>query len=124
MAHYEKLETGQRVYIWIKREQPLQDEPAGIHEGELWRGQSFKQPSWRVRLGVDSIACLWLQTLRGNKMTKWFPSLIAFITAGITVLYVPLQSCISAHPAIAAVIGGLYAILAHLLPSPAGSSHA
>lgn len=51
-------------------------------------------------------------------MAKYLPSIVAALVS-LAGLFAPqLQGVISAHPQVSAVIAGLYAILAHFLPSP------
>jgi hypothetical protein len=51
-------------------------------------------------------------------MKKALPSILAALAALLTVFAPQLQSLISAHPSVAAVLMSLYSIMAHLLPSP------
>ena len=54
-------------------------------------------------------------------MKKWLPSLIAIATGAAAILAPELQAVIAAHPVVASVLGSLYAIMSHLLPSPTGA---
>jgi hypothetical protein len=51
-------------------------------------------------------------------MKNWWPSVLAAVVAVVTAVAPWLQTLVSHHPALAAVLGALYAILAHVLPSP------
>ena len=51
-------------------------------------------------------------------MMSYLPSIIAALAAVASVFGGPVQAFIAAHPAVAAIIAGAYAILAHFLPSP------
>jgi len=53
---------------------------------------------------------------------KYLPSVLAALIAAVAAVAAPLQSEISHHPEVAAVLGAAYAILAHLLPSPIAES--
>ena len=50
--------------------------------------------------------------------TKWLPSIIAALLSIFGVFVAPVQDYVAAHPAIAAVVAGVGAIVAHILPSP------
>ena len=52
-------------------------------------------------------------------MIKYLPSLLAAVIALLGIFADPVQAFVSSHPAVATVVAGLGAIVAHLLPSPA-----
>ena len=51
-------------------------------------------------------------------MLTYLPSIIGALVAVLSVFATPIQTLVAAHPAVAGVLAGLYAILAHFLPSP------
>lgn len=51
-------------------------------------------------------------------MKKWLPSLISLGTMALTVFTPAIQSSISSHPTLSAVLAGIFAIVTHILPSP------
>ena len=51
-------------------------------------------------------------------MIKYLPSLLAAVIALLGIFADPVQAFVSSHPAVATVVAGLGAIVAHLLPSP------
>ena len=52
-------------------------------------------------------------------MKKYLPSILAAASALLTIFTPQLQAIISSHPSIAAALAAAYAIISHLLPSPA-----
>lgn len=51
-------------------------------------------------------------------LIKYLPSIIAVLVGALSVLLKPIQGWISVHPAVATILAALYAVLAHVLPSP------
>jgi len=51
-------------------------------------------------------------------MTKWIPSILAALGAAGAVFVPGAQAFLIAHPAASTAVSLLYAILAHVLPSP------
>jgi hypothetical protein len=51
-------------------------------------------------------------------LTAYLPSIVSALIAVLSIFSGQVQGLIVTHPAIAAALGSLYAILAHLLPSP------
>ena len=51
-------------------------------------------------------------------LTSYLPSIVSALIAVLSIFSSDIQALITAHPAIATSLGALYAILAHLLPSP------
>lgn len=59
---------------------------------------------------------------KGKNMVAWIPS---FVTLALTIaglFNAPIQSFISSHPTAGIAIGGIYAVLKGLLPSPVQSA--
>ena len=51
-------------------------------------------------------------------MGKWWHSIVsALIVAGLT-LVPPLQGVVAAHPVLSTVLGFVWAVIGHILPSP------
>jgi len=55
-------------------------------------------------------------------LQKYWPSVLPAVVALWGVYGTQVQSFVSAHPEVAAVVGGLYAIFTHLMPSPVVAS--
>lgn len=55
-------------------------------------------------------------------MKNWMVSLIAVIGSGISIYNSQIQAWLVTHPQAGVLIAGLYAILAHLMPSPVSSA--
>lgn len=53
-----------------------------------------------------------------TKLKSLLPSLIALATAALTIFSPVLQGYVSAHPSVSAVLAAVYAVIAHLMPSP------
>lgn len=51
-------------------------------------------------------------------MMKWLPTVISVVVAASAIVSSEVQAWIAAHPEIAAILGGLYAILTNFLPQP------
>lgn len=51
-------------------------------------------------------------------MTKWLPTIVTLIVTLIGVFTPQVEAFVSAHPAVAALLAGVYAIVKGLLPSP------
>lgn len=51
-------------------------------------------------------------------LTSYLPSIVSALIAVLSIFSTDVQGLITSHPAIATSLGALYAILAHLLPSP------
>ena len=51
-------------------------------------------------------------------LKKYWPSILPILTVLFTAVTPLLQAEISSHPAVAAAVAGLYAVLAHLKQSP------
>ena len=51
-------------------------------------------------------------------MHKFLHSFLSFAAVAFTALAPALQSTISHHPLVTAVLGGIWAVIGHLLPSP------
>ncbi len=51
-------------------------------------------------------------------LTSYLPSIVSALIAVLSIFSTDIQGLIMSHPAIASSLGALYAILAHLLPSP------
>jgi len=51
-------------------------------------------------------------------LTSYLPSIVSALVAVLSIFSADVQGLISSHPAIASSLGALYAILAHLMPSP------
>ncbi len=54
-----------------------------------------------------------------NTLKKWWPSILPGLVALWTVYGSQVQHFVSAHPEMSTIFGGLYAVVAHLMPSPA-----
>jgi hypothetical protein len=52
-------------------------------------------------------------------MSKWWHTLATVGLAVLTVTTGPIQHAIGSHPLISTVLGSIWAILGHLLPTPA-----
>ncbi len=50
--------------------------------------------------------------------SSWIPTALGALVTILGVFAAPIQAFISGHPTLAAVIGGVGVIIAHLLPSP------
>ena len=53
-----------------------------------------------------------------GSLMQWLMSLVALIGAAATIYQPQVHTALMNHPDAATVIAGLYAILAHLMPSP------
>lgn len=53
---------------------------------------------------------------------KYWPSILPAIVAVWGIYGTQVQHLVSSHPEVSAVVGALYAILAHLMPSPVSAS--
>lgn len=49
---------------------------------------------------------------------NWLTSIIALVGAAVSIFTPQIQTGISAHPTVAAIIAAVYAIFAHIMPSP------
>ena len=52
----------------------------------------------------------------------WLTSIIALASAAVSIFTPQISHGISTHPTIATIIAAVYAIFAHLMPSPVASS--
>ncbi len=55
-------------------------------------------------------------------MLKYLPSVLPLVVAVAVAFGPQLQALLAGHPAAAAIVGALYAVLAHALPSPVAQS--
>ena len=55
-------------------------------------------------------------------MKNWAMTLVALAGSAVTIYLPQIQHGIAAHPQVATVIAAIYAILAHISPSPMGTS--
>lgn len=53
-------------------------------------------------------------------MKKWLPALVTLVVTVVGALVEPIQAAIVAHPSVAVIVGGVYAIAKLLVPSPLG----
>jgi hypothetical protein len=53
---------------------------------------------------------------------NWLMSLIALAGSAATIFTPQIQHAVAGHPAIASVLGALFAVVAHVMPSPTGAS--
>lgn len=53
---------------------------------------------------------------------NWLMSLISLGTAALTIFTPQISGAIAGHPKIATVIGSIFAIFAHIMPSPTGAA--
>jgi hypothetical protein len=51
-------------------------------------------------------------------LTSYLPSIVSALIAVLSIFSADIQGLITSHPAIAASLASLYAILSHLMPSP------
>jgi hypothetical protein len=51
-------------------------------------------------------------------MTKWVPTIVTLLLTIAGMFAAPIQAALSAHPTIGLLLGGIYAIIKGLLPSP------
>lgn len=51
-------------------------------------------------------------------MKKWFPSIFAAAASLFTIFTPIIQGAVASHPAIAVVLASIYAVIAHIMPSP------
>lgn len=58
------------------------------------------------------------QQVTAQSFKKWWVSALPLLTIVFTALAPTIRADIAAHPEIAGIVGGLYAILAHVAPSP------
>ncbi len=54
----------------------------------------------------------------GTFFAKWWPTIVAILGVVTPILLPAAQHFIVSHPALSAALGGVYAVLTHLLPSP------
>lgn len=52
---------------------------------------------------------------------KWLPSVITLCVTAVGLFQPDLQSYVGTHPQVAVAVGGIYAIVKGLLPSPVSS---
>lgn len=55
-------------------------------------------------------------------MKNWLTSLVALAGAAVSIFTPQIHDGISAHPTVAAIVAAVYAIFAHIMPSPTGSA--
>ena len=51
-------------------------------------------------------------------MGKWWHTIASIGLAAVAIVTPPVQNAISGHPAVSTVLGIVWAILGHMLPSP------
>ena len=51
-------------------------------------------------------------------MSQYIPSIVAALTALATIFTPEIQQAVVSHPAWASTLAAIYAIIAHLIPSP------
>lgn len=59
-----------------------------------------------------------------NAIKSWWPSIVAVLGAIAPIVLPAVKDAISHHPQVAVVLGAIYAILSHLLPSPVATAPA
>jgi hypothetical protein len=52
-------------------------------------------------------------------MSKWWHTLVSIGIAALGIALPPIQAVIVAHPVVSTVLGTIWAVLGHLLPTPA-----
>jgi hypothetical protein len=55
-------------------------------------------------------------------LTKWWPSILAAITALWATFGVQIQTAVASHPKLSTFIAAAVVVLSHLLPSPVAAS--
>ena len=53
-----------------------------------------------------------------KSLSKYLPSIVSIVVLVAGTFSQPVQEAIAAHPNLALVLGGVYSVLSHLLPSP------
>lgn len=53
---------------------------------------------------------------------NWLTSIIALVGAAVSIFTPQISSGISAHPTLATIVAAVYAVFAHIMPSPTGAA--